>query len=149
MNAKVLFILTVVCLATLVAWLVWRPAPAPSDDLLQKFEVAAAAPEGPVKSPSSDGGGECEAGAHPVAHADETSKDPEVMIGKGLEYLVKNQAKDGHWESDGGKHPVAMTALVGMALLMERSNVKNGKYSDNIRKAAHWLMDQSQAEREG
>ena len=34
-----------------------------------------------------------------------------------------------------------MTALAGMALLMEGSTLREGKYSDNIRKAVDWLMD--------
>jgi hypothetical protein len=67
-------------------------------------------------------------------------------VHKGLEYLVKHQFKDGHWEGDGGRHPVAMTALAGMALLMEPSNVLSGKYAANIRKSADWLMAQSQRE---
>jgi hypothetical protein len=80
-------------------------------------------------------------------------------LSKGLEYLVKNQFKDGHWEGDGGKHPVAMTGLAGLALLMERDKTQFGsaivvergvaKYSANIRTAAAWLMDKSQAGRDG
>jgi hypothetical protein len=69
-------------------------------------------------------------------------------VRKGLEYLVKNQFEDGHWEGDGGKHPVATTALAGMALLMD-GNAWKGKYAANIKKAADWLMSQSQAERDG
>ena len=76
-------------------------------------------------------------------------------VRKGLEYLAKNQHKDGHWEGDGGQHPVAMTGLVGLALLMERTmhrtarSVRKAKYSANIRKAVDWLMDKSQAGRDG
>ena len=65
-------------------------------------------------------------------------------VSKGLEYLVKHQHKDGHWEGDEGKHPTAMTALAGIALLMEGSSVQQGKYSGNLRQAVDWLMDQSQ-----
>jgi len=70
-------------------------------------------------------------------------------VHKGLEFLVKQQHKDGHWEGVGGKHPVAMTALAGIALLMEGSTLDKGNYSGNIRKAANWLMDKSQAGRDG
>ena len=50
-----------------------------------------------------------------------------------------------------------MTGLVGLALLMERDTdidrrrhtVRDAKYSANIRKAADWLMDKSQAGRDG
>ncbi len=65
---------------------------------------------------------------------------------KGLDYLVKHQLPDGHWEGDGGKHPVAMTGLAGLPLLMETAPVS---YLVNIRKAADWLMDQSQPGRDG
>jgi hypothetical protein len=82
-------------------------------------------------------------------HADEVPEKYRETVRKGLEYLVKNQCKDGHWEGDGGRHPVAMTALAGMALLMEGSNLQKGKYSANIRKAVDWLMDKSQAGRDG
>ena len=37
-----------------------------------------------------------------------------------------------------------MTALGGMALLMEGSTIRDGKYADNIRRACDWLMDRSQ-----
>jgi hypothetical protein len=78
------------------------------------------------------------------AWADEVPEKYRDTVSKGLEYLVKHQHKDGHWEGDEGKHPTAMTTLVGMALLMEGSNVEKGKYADAIRKAADWLMDKSQ-----
>src|ERR1700733_4191612 len=54
------------------------------------------------------------------AHADDVPEKYRDTVKKGLEYLVKNQHKDGHWEGDEGKHPVAMTALCGIALLMEQ-----------------------------
>jgi len=80
---------------------------------------------------------------------DEVPEKYRETVSKGLEYLAKTQCKDGHWEGDAGKHPVAMTALAGMALLMEGSNVHKGKYAANLRKAADWLMDRSQAGRDG
>ena len=79
-------------------------------------------------------------------------------VSKGLDYLVQQQFKDGHWEGDGGNHPVAMTGLVGLALLMERSNPsgrgkpaarREPKYAANVRKAAEWLMEKAQAGRDG
>src|SRR5262245_16646406 len=70
-------------------------------------------------------------------------------VAKGLDYLAKNQHKDGHWEGDDGKHPVAMTALVGMAFLMEGSTIDKGKYSANLRKACDWLISKSDPKRDG
>ncbi len=64
-------------------------------------------------------------------------------VRKGLEYLVRNQFKDGHWGANGDQYPVSMTALSGMALLMEGSTVREGKYASQIRKAADWLMERS------
>src|SRR5262249_14402460 len=37
-----------------------------------------------------------------------------------------------------------MTAMAGMALLMEGSTVRDGKYAERISKAADWLMDRAQ-----
>jgi hypothetical protein len=36
-----------------------------------------------------------------------------------------------------------MTGLAGLAMLMEGSTVREGKYAPNIRRAADWLMDRS------
>src|SRR5271163_836841 len=57
------------------------------------------------------------------AQADEVPEKYRETVSKGLEYLARHQHKDGHWEGegDGGQHPVAMTGLVGLAFLMERS----------------------------
>src|SRR5688500_14650933 len=87
-------------------------------------------------------------GPSPV-QANEVPEKYRDTVAKGLEFLVKHQHKDGHWEGADGKHPVAVTALAGMALLMEGSTLEKGKYSANLRKAADWLMDKSQAERDG
>ncbi len=84
-----------------------------------------------------------------AAQADGVPEKYRDTVNKGLEYLAKNQCKDGHWEGDDGKHPVAMTALAGMALLMEGSSIDEGKYAANLRKATDWLLDQSQAGRDG
>src|SRR5215469_10334842 len=63
-------------------------------------------------------------------------------INKGLEWLKKTQGKDGSWSAN-GQNPVAMTSLAGLAMLMEGSTVTQGKYRDNIRLAADWLMARS------
>src|SRR6516164_5429845 len=89
-------------------------------------------------------------GAVPVrAAGKEKEKDPKKeekykqAVTKGLEWLAKQQSKDGHWEAFNGQYPVTMTAMAGMAMLMEGSNVREGKYRDNIRRACQWLMDRS------
>jgi squalene cyclase len=64
-------------------------------------------------------------------------------VAKGLEWLVKTQNKDGHWEAFNGQYPITMTAMGGMAMLMEGSTIREGKYKDNIRRACDWLMARS------
>jgi hypothetical protein len=77
----------------------------------------------------------------PVVRGDEVPKEYRETIKKGLEWLAKHQHKDGHWGANGDNYPVAMTGLAGVALLMEGSTIREGKYADNIRRAVEWLMD--------
>src|SRR5579883_2110980 len=79
----------------------------------------------------------------PAARADGMSPEQRKAVQKGLEWLAKNQHKDGHWEAFGGQFPVAMTGISGMAMLMEGSTIREGKYKDNIRRAVDWLMAHS------
>jgi hypothetical protein len=76
----------------------------------------------------------------PAARADEMSPEQRKAVRKGLEWLAKNQHKDGHWSD---QYPVTMTAVSGMALLMEGSTIREGKYKDNIRRTVDWLMAHS------
>ncbi|MGE3804499.1 MAG: prenyltransferase/squalene oxidase repeat-containing protein [Gemmataceae bacterium] len=78
------------------------------------------------------------------ARGDELPEKYQKAVDKGLAYLAKNQLPDGHWEANGGQYPGAMTALAGMALLMEGSTVRDGKYAEHIRKAVDWFMARSQ-----
>src|SRR5437868_4088116 len=79
-----------------------------------------------------------------AARAEEMPADVRAAVDKGLTWLAKNQAPDGHWEANGGAYPTTMTALAGMSTLMEGSTIRNGKYSDKIRKAVDWFMERSQ-----
>jgi hypothetical protein len=79
----------------------------------------------------------------PSARAGQLSAEQRKAIHKGLEWLAKNQHKDGHWEALGGQFPMAMTGISGMALLMEGSTIREGKYKDNIRRTTDWLMSHS------
>jgi hypothetical protein len=80
-----------------------------------------------------------------LLRADEVPAEYRASIKKGLEWMANNQSKDGHWEAPGAQYPVSMTALGAMSLLMEGSTIREGKYKDNIRRAADWLMMHSQA----
>jgi hypothetical protein len=83
--------------------------------------------------------------AAPAARADEPKADVAENIRKGLEYLAKTQNRsEGNWEAHGGQYPTTMTALAGMAMLMEGSTMREGKYSPNIRKAVEWFLKRSQ-----
>jgi squalene cyclase len=84
-------------------------------------------------------------------HAEEVPEKYRETVKKGLEYLINKQCEDGHWEGDEGKHPTAMTALAGMALLMEGEGTHKGKwkYAAQIRKTTDWLIANSRAERNG
>jgi hypothetical protein len=139
MRIKLLGLSVIACLVALAAWLVHR-----NDGTESEFAQSAHATE---------------------PQASQAKKDPDKygeITAKGLAYLAKQQFPDGHWEGDGGKHPVAMTGLVGLALLMEKDDLQRGrglrrlqvdfasaKYVVNLRKAADWLMGQSQAKRDG
>ncbi|HWG44611.1 MAG TPA: prenyltransferase/squalene oxidase repeat-containing protein [Gemmataceae bacterium] len=79
----------------------------------------------------------------PLARADEMSAEQRKAVQKGLEYLAKTQHKDGHWDAFSGQYPVTMTGISGMAMLMEGSTIRDGKYKDNIRRATDWLMSHS------
>src|SRR5439155_18294468 len=70
---------------------------------------------------------------------DEVLKEYQATVAKGLDWVSKNQARDGHWEANGGQYPSAMIGLGGMALLMEGSTLREGKYADHIRRATDWL----------
>lgn len=75
--------------------------------------------------------------------AEELPEKYREAVRKGLEYLNKHQMKDGHWGANGDQYPVSMTALSGLAMLMEGSTVREGQYSKQIRKAADWMMERS------
>src|SRR5438105_1650708 len=86
----------------------------------------------------------CAALSSSAARAEDLPADVRAAVDKGLTWLAKNQAPDGHWEANGGAYPTTMTALGGMAILMEGSTIRNGKYSEKIRKAVDWFMERSQ-----
>jgi hypothetical protein len=79
----------------------------------------------------------------PRARADEIPEKYRKAVDKGLEWLAGKQNEKGFWGANGDNYPITMTALAGMALLMEGSTVKEGKYASHLRKAVDWLMDKS------
>ena len=75
----------------------------------------------------------------PLLRADEIPAEYRAAVQKGLDWVAKSQARDGHWDANGGQYPTTMTALGGMALLMEGSTLREGKYSQNVRRAVDWF----------
>lgn len=79
-----------------------------------------------------------------AVRADALEPKYQAAVNKGLEYLARNQFPDGHFDGGSGPYPVTMTAMAGMAFLMEGSTLREGKYAGNIRKAVNWLVDRCQ-----
>jgi hypothetical protein len=75
---------------------------------------------------------------------DEVPEEYRKAITKGLDWIAKSQYRDGHWDVSGGRYGVSMTAMAGMALLMEGSTIRDGKYSLHIRRAVDWLIARTQ-----
>ena len=69
-----------------------------------------------------------------------SKKDVEACVERGLEYPKREQKPDGHWEAPGGQHPTAMTALAGMAFLMEGSTLREGKYVEQLKNAVKYVI---------
>jgi len=64
-------------------------------------------------------------------------------IDGGLAWLAVQQSELGHWTGEDGRYPTAITALAGMAFLCEGSTTRQGKYSDNVRRAVYYLLSKS------
>ena len=79
-----------------------------------------------------------------LVRADDLPPKYKEVVKKGLDWVAKNQQRDGHWDANGGQYPTTMTGLGGIALLMEGSTMREGKYADNIRRAVDWLVERSQ-----
>src|SRR5690349_12662522 len=71
-------------------------------------------------------------------------KKVDEAVAKGLEYLRKTQSPDGSWSAQGGMYPTTMTGMAGLALLMEGSTCREGKYAETISKAVDWYLKRSQ-----
>jgi hypothetical protein len=78
------------------------------------------------------------------ARADEVPEKYRPTVEKALKWLADQQSKDGHWGGNAEQSPVSMSSLAGVALLMEGSTIREGKYSKNIRRVADFLMDRCQ-----
>jgi hypothetical protein len=83
-------------------------------------------------------------GSQQKLQADEIPQPYQESVNKGLDWLAKAQQRKGQWEAGGGAYAIALTGMSGMALLMEGSTLREGKYSENLRRATDWLMGMTQ-----
>lgn len=63
-------------------------------------------------------------------------------IDRGLAYLARTQDRQGSWSNRGGfgEYPVAMTALAGVALLMDGNTTTQGRYAPQVDRATNFLL---------
>lgn len=127
---------------TAARWMLWTiaaalvlPPPAPAQD-----PPTAPPPteNGPTvdRSPRSDSGRTLPKGITP-----ETAD----AIERGLAYLARKQDRQGSWSNLGGygAYPVPMTALAGLALLMDGNTTTQGRYAPQVDRAARYLQRSS------
>ena len=51
------------------------------------------------------------------------------VVTDGLAWLEAKQSRRGNWSANEGRYPTAMTALAGLALLMEGSTTSQGRHA--------------------
>lgn len=63
-------------------------------------------------------------------------------IEKGLSYLARRQERQGSWSNVGGwgEYPVAMTAMAGLAFLMDGNTTTQGRYAPQVDRATTFLL---------
>ncbi len=71
--------------------------------------------------------------------------ETEAAIERGLSYLARKQDRQGSWSNLGGygAYPVPMTALAGLALLMDGNTTTQGRYAPQVDRAARYLQRSS------
>ena len=65
-----------------------------------------------------------------------------AAIDRGLSYLARVQERRGSWSNRGGQgaYPVAMTALAGLAMLMDGNTTTQGRYAPQVDRATNFLL---------
>ena len=65
-----------------------------------------------------------------------------AAIDRGLAYLARTQDRQGSWSnrSNYGEYPVAMTALAGLALLMDGNTTTQGRFAPHVDRATRYLV---------
>ena len=72
--------------------------------------------------------------------------EAKAAIERGLAYLARTQDRQGSWANRGnyGEFPVAMTALAGLALLMDGNTTTQGRYAPHVDRATTFLIRSSE-----
>jgi hypothetical protein len=67
--------------------------------------------------------------------------ETKAAIDRGLAYLARVQSREGSWSNRGqyGAYPVSMTALAGLALLMDGNTTTQGRYAPQVDRAARFI----------
>ena len=78
------------------------------------------------------------------AGAEETPRQYQEVVKKGLDWVAGQQQRDGHWDANGGQYPTTMTAMGGMVLLMEGSTIAKANTPTAFARPSTGLVDHSQ-----
>jgi len=84
----------------------------------------------------------------PVRLPQGITPETKEAIDRGLFYLKRTQEQQGSWTNRGGygEYPVAMTALAGLALLMDGNTTTQGRYAPQVDRAARFVVRSAQAD---
>lgn len=68
--------------------------------------------------------------------------ETQAAIDRGLAFLAGVQNRDGSWANRAGAEgfPVAMTALSGVAFLMDGNTTTTGRYAENVERALRFIL---------
>ncbi len=116
-----------------------RAVPAPALGLCLAVSISISIS---VSSAAALGGAEVSTDADdvPTPSPEGVTREVELSILRGLNFLVKTQSPDGSWKTPADSYPVAMTALAGLALLSSGSTATRGPCSAAIRRAEGFLL---------
>ncbi len=102
----------------------------------------------PISSAQPAGGEPAElnegpsAPASPLRLPDGITPQAAEAIERGLAFLARSQERRGSWSNRNGQgaYPVAMTALAGLALLMDGNTTTQGRYAPQVDRATNFLL---------
>lgn len=111
--------------------------------MAMSFGALPGVPHRSVKAQESEGvAAATRGGASAVRLPPGITPETREAIDRGLAYLARTQDRQGAWSNRGGfgAYPVAMTALAGLALLMDGNTTTQGRYAPQVDRAANYLL---------